>query len=122
VHELSIAQAVVSTVEQAVGGRRVLRVRVRIGPLAGVVPEALAFCWDVVTRGSALEGAALEVERVPLEVACSTCGHRRAVTAPPLAWSCPDCGRPALPLGDGRTLEVGEVEIDDETETVAARP
>jgi len=122
-HELSIAHAAVTTVEQALPGRTVLRVRLRVGVLAGVVPEALGFAWDVATAGTALAGSALDVVREPLAGRCLDCGaasdHDRP---PPLA--CPDCGGRVLPtdVAAGRALEVESVEVDDETPAAAADP
>ncbi|MBI4939812.1 MAG: hydrogenase maturation nickel metallochaperone HypA [Actinobacteria bacterium] len=112
-HELSIAQSVVSTVQAAVGGRGVLAVTLRIGPLAGVVPDALTFGWDVVTAGTPLEGARLDVERVPVEIMCAGCGTTGERTASP-PWRCDACDGVCAPLGDGRTLEVGSVEVEDD--------
>lgn len=116
-HELSIAQSVVSTVRAAVGGRRVIAVTLRIGPLAGVVPDALMFGWDVVTSGTPLEGARLDVERVPVEIMCAGCGTTGERTASP-PWRCAACDGVCAPLGDGRTLEVGSVEVEDDVEAV----
>ena len=118
-HELSIAQSVVSTVRAALGERRVLAVTLRVGPLAGVVPEALAFGWDVVTNGTSLAGSRLDVERVAVEVMCAGCGTTgERTTSPP--WRCAACDGVCAPLGDGRTLEVGTVEVeDDPAEAVA---
>ena len=117
-HELSIAQSVVSTVRGALGERRVLAVTLRVGPLAGVQPEALAFGWDVVTHGTSLAGSRLVVERVPVAARCSRCdAESEHVTPPPLR--CPACDATCLPLGDGRTLEVGSVEVEDDVESSA---
>ena len=117
-HELSIAQSVVSTVRDALGERRVLAVTLRVGPLAGVVPEALAFGWDVVTHGTPLAGSRLVVERVSVAARCSRCDtESEHVTPPPLR--CPACDATCLPLGDGRTLEVGSVEVEDDVDTGA---
>lgn len=63
-HELSIARAVVSTVVDATAGRRVLRVELRLGPHAGVIPGSLTFCWDIVTADTPLEGSVLEFTHV----------------------------------------------------------
>lgn len=60
-HELSLMQSVVDAVKKAVGVARVHRVRLVIGQSAGTSPRALRFCFDVCTRGTALEGAALEI-------------------------------------------------------------
>jgi hydrogenase nickel incorporation protein HypA/HybF len=48
-------------------GNRVtlLSVRVRLGPLSGVVAEALQFAFDVAAEGSPIAGARLEIEAAP---------------------------------------------------------
>ena len=73
-HELTLTQGLVDRVADATAGRRVSAVHVRVGLLSGVVPEAMEFCFDVVTAGGPLDGATLVVERVPGRVACRTCG------------------------------------------------
>jgi hydrogenase nickel incorporation protein HypA/HybF len=64
-HELSIALSLVDVACEkaaALGDVRVDTVFVRIGPLSGVVAESLLFCCDEAARGSAIEGARLEIE------------------------------------------------------------
>lgn len=51
----------VSVVAEQVGEARVLVVRLEIGRRAGVVPDALRFCFDVCARGTTLEGASLDI-------------------------------------------------------------
>jgi hydrogenase nickel incorporation protein HypA/HybF len=123
VHELSIAHSVVSTVRHAVPERRVLAVRLRIGMLAGVVPEALGFGWELATAGTELAGSRLDVEREPLPGRCLDCDapsdHHRP---PPLA--CPACGGRVLPVdaAAARVMEVASVEVDDETPFLPTSP
>ena len=59
-HELGLTRSIVSIVREHAGARRVRRVRVAIGPLACVERRALSFCFDLVTEGTVLAGAALE--------------------------------------------------------------
>ena len=40
-----------------------MSVRLRVGRLSGVVPDAMRFCFELVTAGTPLEGAALEIEQ-----------------------------------------------------------
>jgi hydrogenase nickel incorporation protein HypA/HybF len=64
-HELSIATALVEVAcEEALHRRlgRVQALHVRLGPLAGVVKDALMFSFDVAAAGTAIEGARLEIE------------------------------------------------------------
>jgi hydrogenase nickel incorporation protein HypA/HybF len=68
VHELSIAISLVDAVCDELprlGNRvNVRRVLVRIGPLSGVVPDALQFAFDVAVEGTPIAGAYLDVEEV----------------------------------------------------------
>jgi Zn finger protein HypA/HybF involved in hydrogenase expression len=61
-HELSLTETLADLVEERTTGRTVVSVRLRVGPEAGVMVEAVTFCWDVVTAGTRLEGSRLEIE------------------------------------------------------------
>ncbi|RYU12027.1 hydrogenase/urease maturation nickel metallochaperone HypA [Nocardioides iriomotensis] len=61
-HELAITESLVDLVAERTVGRRVVAVTVRVGDASGVVPEAMAFCFDVVAAETPLAGAALVVE------------------------------------------------------------
>ncbi|MGQ0456026.1 MAG: hydrogenase maturation nickel metallochaperone HypA/HybF [Hyphomicrobium sp.] len=73
-HELSITRSIVAIVAEHAGGRRVNRVTLEIGALSAVMPEAVRFCFDVVAKGTALEGAELDIVRVDAIARCRTCG------------------------------------------------
>lgn len=60
-HELGLTRNIVSIVSEHAGSRRVRRVRLAIGPLACVETRALEFCFDLVTEGTVLAGAELEI-------------------------------------------------------------
>jgi hydrogenase nickel incorporation protein HypA/HybF len=112
VHELSIATAIVEQAERlarADGADRVSAVTVRVGELAGVVPDALHFAFEVARDGTALAGARLEVEAVPALAWCGGCAEEFAVGMPPFFW-CPHCDRPSQELRSGRELEITGVE------------
>jgi len=49
-HELSIAQGIVTVVDEAARGRRIACVNVEIGAVSGVAPDAIAFSFDLVAR------------------------------------------------------------------------
>ncbi|MGP3998968.1 hydrogenase maturation nickel metallochaperone HypA [Streptomyces sp. 8N706] len=114
-HELSIALAIVAQVEEAArahGARRVASLRVRIGELSGVVPDALAFSFGLATEGTVLAGAQLITELVPARARCAECGRETALGVPPALW-CPDCGEPFTEVLSGRELDIGDVVLHD---------
>ncbi|MEJ7743789.1 MAG: hydrogenase maturation nickel metallochaperone HypA [Nocardioidaceae bacterium] len=52
-HELAITQSVVDAVLERTGDRKVTTVRLKVGRLSGVVPDAMRFCFDLITAGTA---------------------------------------------------------------------
>ncbi len=102
-HELSVAHAVVSTVVQALPspGTRVLQVRLRIGELSGIVPQALEFAYDVAAQGTPLADAALVIERSPIVIACPTCGDQELASA--TDFRCPSAHGPAVTSSAARS-------------------
>ncbi|MEE1940197.1 hydrogenase maturation nickel metallochaperone HypA [Streptomyces sp. TRM 70361] len=112
-HELSIAAAVAESAQDAArrhGAASVESVRVRVGELSGVVPDALRFSFEVVTEGTALAGAALVVEEVPARARCGDCAGQFAPGTPPRLW-CPGCRGAAVELVAGRELEIADVTL-----------
>jgi hydrogenase nickel incorporation protein HypA/HybF len=112
-HELSIAVGLIElAAEESArqGTVRVATVFVRIGPLAGVVCDALRFSFDVAAQGTPVEGARLEIEEVPVTVRCALCGDHIAPDPPRIR--CPICGDSALVVG-GRELELTALEVID---------
>jgi hypothetical protein len=64
VHELALMEDLIAAVEEETRGppaTRVHVVRLLVGRETCVSPDALRFCFDVCARGTALEGAALEI-------------------------------------------------------------
>lgn len=63
-HELSITRNIVAVVSEAAEGKRVVRVVLEVGKQAGVMPDAIRFCFEVVSDGTAVQGAALSIIEV----------------------------------------------------------
>lgn len=110
-HEMSIALAVVDQVEGATrpaGADAVRSVRLQVGELAGVVPDALTFSFELACAGTVLEGAELVMEPVPARARCGPCAKSWSVGMPP-QLTCPDCGGATDGLLSGRELQIVSV-------------
>jgi hydrogenase nickel incorporation protein HypA/HybF len=92
-YELALTESIVEIATDAAekqGAAKVRRLVVDVGALSHVEPEALRFCFAAVAAGTIVEGAALEILRVPGAGRRPDCGR----TAP-LAerfTACPECG------------------------------
>lgn len=112
-HELSIMDSALNlALDQArqAGAIRVHVVRLRIGALSGVVPEALQFAFEALTPGTLAESARLEVEHIPARFWCAGCAREFASES--LLPECPACQEPSRELRAGREMELASLEID----------
>src|SRR3979409_2116928 len=74
VHELGIAEEIVAIVADRTAGGGVTRSALAVGRLCAVVPDAMRFCFDLATEGTAAEGATLEIIEIPGLGRCRACG------------------------------------------------
>ena len=75
-HELSIAQALVSQADEIARdnkAKRIVNLEISVGALSGVVKECLEFCFPEVIRGTFLENTNLMIKEIPLKVYCEEC-------------------------------------------------
>ena len=121
-HELSIAHAVVATVTAALPDDPppVTAVRLQIGDLAGVVPQALLFAYDVATTDTPLVGSTLVIERAPVVIDCPRCG--RSELPDIRDFRCPTCGELCGNVVGGKELEILDVTLADEPVDSTAGP
>jgi hydrogenase nickel incorporation protein HypA/HybF len=116
-HELAIAEGVVRIASEHARGRRVAVVRVAAGHLRQVVPDALAFAFELVALDTPLEGARLELREVPARVRCHACGSESEQDGFPLA--CDACSGFDVEVTGGEELMVEELEIEADVEVMA---
>ena len=107
-HELGIADGIVRICAERAGDARVARVRVEIGELAAVLPDAVRFCFDVCARGTVVEDAVLEIVETPARAVCHHCG--REVALERLVGRC-SCGSANLRIVAGEELKVRDMEL-----------
>ena len=111
-HEYSIVQALVDSVEREARARSatvIHRLSVRIGALAGVEAGLLASAYEICRTGTLCAEAELAIESVPACWTCPDCGREMA---PGEVLRCPVCQRPArLVSGDEIILDRIEMEV-----------
>lgn len=115
-HELSIALSMIEMANEEVvrrGGGRVTALHLKLGPLSGVVREALEFSYQIACQETALEGSELIIEDVPVMIHCSSCRHDELVESIQ-SLRCPRCGELSNEVTRGRDLEVVALELEEE--------
>jgi hydrogenase nickel incorporation protein HypA/HybF len=114
-HELSIAMSLLDVAAEEADRRgvvRVIAVHVKLGPLSGVVKEALLSAYDLARESSRLANATLVIEDVPVVVFCPICRAERPVVSIQ-EFRCAACGTPTAQVITGRELQLTALEIEE---------
>ncbi|HEY3308031.1 MAG TPA: hydrogenase maturation nickel metallochaperone HypA [Desulfuromonadaceae bacterium] len=110
-HEMSITQGIIEICEKHAQGKKVLSVDIEIGVLSNIVPEAIEFCFEACSRGTLMEGATLNVIRVPGSGRCHDCGAETPLQA--VLDACAQCGSLLVKIEAGEEMRVKEIEVVD---------
>jgi hydrogenase nickel incorporation protein HypA/HybF len=115
-HEMGIVQSIVDIIEEQARihrAKRVMKISLEFGALTAVMPAAVQFAFEVLSRETVAEGAELDIRIIPLAVLCTECGKQSVLEMyTPL---CPACESPALHIVQGRDeMRIASLEIEEE--------
>lgn len=108
-HELSITRNIIAIVSEHAAGQQIMRVRLQVGKLSAIMPEAIRFCFDLCAAGTAAEGAKLEIDEIAGLAECEACNKEIVLTVP--AGRCAACGG-TLRITAGEELLIKEIETE----------
>jgi hydrogenase nickel incorporation protein HypA/HybF len=107
-HELGLCTSIVDAVERRAGERAVARVRVRVGRLHHVHPDAFDQSFAVAAKGTVVEEAVAELVLLPVRAACAACAATWECEELPL--SCEACGSVDTEVLGGDELVLESIE------------
>ena len=99
---------IVEAVSERAAGARVRAVRVDIGALVAVLPDALRFCFELACEGTPAEGAVLEIREIPGRARCRACDATLSLDRP---YGRCACGETDLEWIGGDELMIREMEV-----------
>ncbi|TKJ34952.1 hydrogenase maturation nickel metallochaperone HypA [bacterium (candidate division B38) B3_B38] len=114
-HEMSITTNLVELLNehlQGCPGARITRVNLKVGRLTAVEPDALTFCFQVLTEGTPMEGAELQIELVSVRARCLQCQSCFEVEG--FYFQCPRCSGKELETIAGDELDLVSLEIEED--------
>ena len=112
-HELSIAQSILSIAENAApqNNAAVTSVGLQIGELSGVEIESLKFALSVIKENTVLEKADLDIEIIKGEAQCTDC--KNVFPMHYFGSCCPQCGSYFVKVLKGREMKVLNIVVDE---------
>jgi len=111
-HEMSIAQSMIDIIKEEMrkADAGTLRsVHLNIGKMSAIVPDALSFCFEIITEGTKMEGARLIIDIIPLKGYCYTCEKEFEIKD--YVFACPLCGGTKFNTISGQDLSIKEIEV-----------
>ena len=107
-HELGLCSSIVDAISRRAGDREVAHVRVRVGRLHHVHPDAFDQSFAVAAMGTVAEDAAAELVLLPVRARCEVCGSDWECDEIPQA--CAACGAVTIELVGGDELVLESIE------------
>ena len=124
-HELSVAQNIIDIVRECLRNdliynvdtkavnkdleTKVKSILIEVGEFRNILPELLEFGFEVLIKGTGLEGAKLNIIHIPLTVKCRDCWHISRIE--PAFFFCSKCESNNVDIETGNELQVKEIEI-----------
>ncbi len=102
------------------GATKVVEVDLQIGQLTFLNAEQVKFAYDILAKGTLLEGSELSIQQVEGLVECQACGQQKEVRLPddpqsslePLPlFSCSECGGKVTVI-KGRECQITGVALE----------
>lgn len=123
-HELSMADAIVKTVIEAAEKNdaiEILEVTIEIGQMTMLNPEQLKFMLEVLSEDTLLNGAEFNMELIPIEIECLSCGFKGEADSEELdhyvpVINCPNCEEKNMNITAGRECNVKNIKIEKSDE------
>ena len=112
-HELALTEGILKIVtseQKKSGFSRVLEINLKIGELSCIIPACVEEYFPLVSKGTAAEGARLQMDEIPAEFSCADCGftgNLRKHTA-----CCPQCGSTSVRMTGGREFFVNNLVVE----------
>lgn len=113
-HELSIVTSMISIVRENMarhGVGRLKKIKIRVGEMTTVEPDAIRFCFEVCTGGTDMEDVTLDIEEVPVMGQCSNCKKVFQLNMY-LDSRCDACGGEAGGYVSGTELDIVSMEVE----------
>jgi len=123
-HEFSAACSIVDTAVEAARSNNATKVNVvniEVGEFTFLIPEQLAFNFEIASKSTLVEGAELRIKEIKGKLHCSDCGFEGeskvdpdippqiAVFAP---MKCPKCGSSSTTITGGKDFIITNIEAE----------
>ena len=113
-HEMSLAINIVDLAvskAKSAGGQKINEIELAVGSLAGVMVDALSFCFDAVVKGTLADGARLKIVEKQGKGRCRKCETVFQIES--FFDQCPNCDEYLVDVIQGKDLKILSITVDE---------
>jgi hydrogenase nickel incorporation protein HypA/HybF len=113
-HELSICQSILKTIEVELDNKDLANVReihLKVGVLSNIDAELLKYVFEFTKADSSFQKAELYVEVVDILATCEKCVKSFKVEN--YKFVCPECGAPLSNITEGNELLINKIILEE---------
>lgn len=112
-HELAFTQSLLDISSRHAaksGARRVTKLNIVLGEFSSFVGDSVQFYWDIISKGTVCEGAALQFERVPARLHCLGCETDYNLSGE--LTPCPSCASSNVRIVGGEECRLDSIDVE----------
>jgi hydrogenase nickel incorporation protein HypA/HybF len=106
-----IVQAILDELKKIPERGRPKRVKVNVGEMLHLNKESVLTHFQSLSKGTALEGLDLDLEEIPVRLACKDCGWKGSAEDHHLLF-CSSCNSIAVEILSGRDVTIETIEVE----------
>ncbi|MDP4143268.1 MAG: hydrogenase maturation nickel metallochaperone HypA [Bacillota bacterium] len=111
-HELPITQSIIRICCQEAEKRnidKVKAIKLSVGEMAPVIPESIQYYYDIMTKGTRIEGAKLVITIIPIIIKCLDCNNEFNLNFS--QYKCNVCSSKNILVTSGTELIIDDLEL-----------
>ncbi len=113
-HELAVTESILEISLRHAGeanAKRITNLYLVIGQLASIVDDSVQFYWDIISKDTIAEGAALHFRRLPAKFLCLDCSEQFNPASD--SFSCPNCQSEHVKVVAGDEFYMEAIDVDN---------
>jgi hydrogenase nickel incorporation protein HypA/HybF len=114
-HEMGIVQNIIEILEEQAkihNATRIAGIHLQFGALTAVLPTAVEFAFQILSKDTIAENARLSIEIIPLKIRCLECGKESVLQD--YDPFCPECDSAMVNIIQGKhEMRVASIELED---------
>jgi len=114
-HELPVTQNIINIcIEEAEknGAKKIDKINIVVGALSDIVPDSIHMYFELLTKGTILQGTELKVKKIKARILCKDCGLEEELNKS--GFKCNNCKSENVKILGSSQLYIESMEVDDD--------